>query len=90
MTVATRPEPRRGSPGCGELLDYEAQLIAKWRAASFDRACELAVGRGLVRDLGLGFYATPARTQAPNDAHGDKEDGPGLSPRSSSAACWCS
>lgn len=96
MTVATRPEPRRGSPGCGGLLDYEARLIArtvssygalertrvyqltdasKWRAASFDRACELAVRRGLVRDLGLGFYAAPDRTQAPENPHGGKEDG---------------
>jgi hypothetical protein len=40
---------------------YELTEASRWRAESFDRACELAVQRGLVRDLGLGFYAAPAR-----------------------------
>ena len=40
---------------------YELVKASKWRTASFDRACELAVQEGLVRDLGLGFYAAPPR-----------------------------
>jgi hypothetical protein len=44
---------------------YKLSKASKWRATSFDRACELAVQRGLVRDLGLGFYATPYRPVLP-------------------------
>lgn len=46
---------------------YELTEASRWRASSFDRACELAVRRGLVRDLGLGYYAPPTRPRQAAD-----------------------
>lgn len=52
---------------------YEMTDASRWRAASFDRACELAVQRGLIRDLGLGFYAAPTRPVRPATAAKDEK-----------------
>lgn len=40
---------------------YELTHAGMWRGASFARVCEYAVTRGMIRDLGLGFYAAPRR-----------------------------
>ena len=38
---------------------YELTRADGWRSAGFAQACDLAVERGMVRDLGLGFYGAP-------------------------------
>lgn len=38
---------------------YALTHAERWHGASFATACALAVERGLIRNLGFGFYASP-------------------------------
>ncbi len=45
----------------GRRQIYALTHADRWRGASFRTACALAVERGLIRQLGPGFYGAPRR-----------------------------